>query len=201
MWNPFNKDDGKFQQQVNAGVNPLEFVDHEKKVVDPLIWINRTPNGPDHFVILKTTENGKYIVDGMLRFRMPSGTVIIAEINDAIIVDIVQNYAMIKNYDRVTEEIKPKDPEERQYIVMYTSTNDLDEEEIHKWEAMQGRTQTYEWIRDNVEDLGIDPENSYVLVETVPYKDALTVTEFIKYLQNADMVDKEEFDIDEYIFE
>ena len=77
---------------------------------------------------------------------------------------------MVKNYDRVTEQIKPKDPEERQYIIMYTSTNDPDGEEVHKWEAMQGRMQTYEWIKENIEDLGIDPENSYVLVETVPYK-------------------------------
>ena len=182
---------------MNDGIDPLYHVDH-KVGINPLIMIKDHPNDVDHFAILKTTENGRYLVDGMIHFKLTDGWTIITEPNNVIFVDRIQKIAFIKNYERVTEEIQPKDPEERQYIIMYTSGNTESGEEAHQWEAMQGRTTTYEWIRDNIDDLMIDPENSYVLVETVPYKDALTIVEFIKYLQNADMVDRDELDIDQY---
>lgn len=196
MFNPFAKDQGRFQQQANGGIDILEFVDKDKKAVNPLITIKDHPNDKDHFVILKTTEHGRYIVDGMLHFKI-FGITVITEINNAIFVDMIQKIVFIKNYERVTEEIQPKDPEQRQYIIMYTAVDN--DEEVYRWEAMTGRTTMYEWIRDNIDEIMIEPNESYVLVETVPYKDALTVVEFIKYLQNADMVDRNEFDIDEYL--
>lgn len=202
MRNPFDKENrGRLQQRMEGDIDPLVFVDHDKKVIDPLIMIKDHPDDVDHFAILKTTENGRYVVDGMLHFKIGNGATIITELNNVIFVDRIQKIYFIKNYERVTEEIQPKDPEQRQYIIMYTSPDPEFDEEIHRWEAMTGRTATYEWIRDNIEDKDIDPENSYVLVETVPYKDALTITQFIKYLQNADIVDREEFDIDDYVFE
>ena len=58
----------------------------------------------------------------------------------------------------------------------------------------------YNYIVDNIEELAIDPEKSFILVENVPYKDALTVAEFVRYLKNAELVDIDDgFDIDEYI--
>ena len=52
---------------------------------------------------------------------------------------------------------------------------------------------------DILEELGIEPNESFVLTENVPYKDALTVAAFIRYLKNAEIVRDDGFDIDEYI--
>lgn len=193
-FNPF----GKFQQKADNAIDPIYHLDPENPIIDPLIMIEDHPNDDDHFAILKTTENGKYVHAGLLQFDF-MGINITTEINNVIFVDRTRKAIFIKNYDKVTEEIKPVDPETRQYIIMYTGCDEYGDD-IHKWEAMQGRKQTYEWIQDNIDDLEIDPENSYVLVETVPYKDALTITQFVKYLQNAGLVDESDsFDIDNYI--
>ena len=75
-----------------------------------------------------------------------------------------------------------------------------DDQDVYFWEAMTGRSTAYEYIVDHIDDLLIDPENSFVLVETVPYKDALSIANFIRYLKNANLVEEDGFDIEEYIY-
>ena len=53
-------------------------------------------------------------------------------------------------------------------------------EEIFQWESMTGRIETYNYIVDNIEIMGIDPKESFVLTENVPYKDALTIADFVR---------------------
>ena len=61
---------------------------------------------------------------------------------------------------------------------------------------MTGRSIVYEYIKNNIED--IDPDNSIILTENVAVKDAFTVSQFVKYLQNASLVEEDDFDIEMY---
>lgn len=197
MSNPFEKA-GKFQKKVSEPINPLFHVSDENKTIEPFIAIDNHPNDEDHFAILRTTENGKYVMGGLLRFVF-NGVDIATDINNVIFIDRINKSVYIKDYSKVVEEITPPDPEERQYIILYTySDQDGDQ---HLWEAMSGRNTTYEWIRDNIDELGFNPDDSFVLVETVPYKDALSVTQFVEYIKNSGFVESDdEFDIQNYRF-
>ena len=105
----------------------------------------------------------------------------------------------IREYEKVNKNISSENPEEKQYIILYT---DLGYEDAQdgiplRWESIQGRTNTYESIKVNAPVIDLD--KSIVLVDSVSVKEALSVREFVKYLQNSDMVDKYDgFDIDEY---
>lgn len=188
---------GKRQQQVNKKIiTPIQFVDKETYKFKPFYSIEDHPNDHNKFAILSTTENGKYVVGGMLHFNF-NGVDIYTDINNAIFVDLSSKIVFIKDYHKVQEEITPADPENRQYILLMKVNNPNREEYI--WEAMQGRLSTYQYIQDNIDELDIDPENSFVLVDTVPYKDALSIAGFVRYLKNAELVDiNDGFDIDDY---
>lgn len=191
---------GKRQAQANNKiVEPIKFVQEEQKdkKIKPFYTLENHPNDKYRFAILSSTENGKYIRGGMLFFEF-NGIEIYTELNNAIFVDLIHKTCFIKDYHKVKEEITPVDAEQRQYIILMSS-EDENGDQIYTWEAMTGRTTMYEYIVDNIDELGIDPEKSFILVETVPYKDALTVTEFVKYLKNAEYVPDDGFDIDEYI--
>lgn len=193
--NPWPSNKGKRQQQVDDPIiKPVKFLD--KKVISPVYIMDDHPNDDTKFAILSSTENGKYVVGGMLCFNF-RGVDIITEINNAIFIDTKANTAVIKDYHRVKEEITPVDPEERQYIILMRLNNPRREEFV--WEALQGRRNAYHFIQDNIDELEFDPEESFVLVDTVPYKDALTVAAFVRYLKNAELVEVNDgFDIDEY---
>lgn len=188
---------GKRQQQVDGPINPLSFHKEDNVIINPFKIVDNHPNDKTKFAILKTTENGKYVRGGLLFFNF-NGVEIYTEINNAIFVDTVNNSIFIKEYQKVIDEITPVDPSEKQYILLMKIEDQDGPSYI--WEAMQGRETAYKYIINNIDELNINPEESFVLVETVPYKNALTITGFIKYLQNAELVDPNEIDIDEYIF-
>lgn len=192
----FNK--GKRQEQADKPIQPFSFVDKDKPyIINPFYIVEDHPNDKNRFAILKTTENGKYVRGGMLYFNF-RGIEIHTELNNAIFVDLINNTVFIKDYQKVIEEITPVDPEKRQYIIMMKCEDENGE--YYTWESMQGRTSMYEYIADNIDSLNIDPEGSIVLTENVPYRDALTVAQFVRYLKNAEYVDDDGFDIDEYIY-
>ena len=196
MDNIFHK--GKKQIQADKPIQPFTFVDKDKPyIVNPFYIVEDHPNDQNRFAILRTTENGKYVRGGMLYFNF-RGIEIYTEINNAIFIDLINNTVFIKDYQKVVEEIKPVDPEKRQYIIMMKCEDQ--EGEYYTWDAMEGRSTMYNYIVDNIEIKNIDPEKSIVLTENVPYKDALTVTQFVKYLKNAEYVENDGFDIDEYIY-
>lgn len=192
-------DKGKRQTQVDNNIrNPLIFYDKDDKIkVNPVYMIEDHPNDKNRFAILRTTENGKYVRGDSLYFKL-GGFEIYTEINNAIFVDLINKTVFIKEYQKVVEEITPVDPEKRQYIIMMKNINeDIDE---YTWEAMEGRSTMYNFIVDNIDSLNIDPENSFVLTENVPYKDALTVYQFIQYIKNADLVEEDGFDINDWLY-
>ena len=65
-----------------------------------------------------------------------------------------------------------------------------------RWEAITGRSNAYEAIKINAPVIDID--KSLVLVETVGFKDALTVRQFIDYLQNSGIVKDDTFSTEDY---
>jgi len=174
------------------------FIETNKNTTSPFIKITNEINGTTRFAITKDTENGKYNAAGMLYYKL-NGVEIYTELNNIIFVDTIANTLVIKEYANVSANVNPSSPEEKQYIVLYTDLGYESEQEEFplRWESYIGRKDTYESIKANLSVIDID--KSLVLVDTVPVKDALTVREFIKYLQNAEYVDKEEVDIDEFI--
>jgi len=191
---------GKRQHQVDQGtVQPYKILNEEQQNngINPFYIIEDHPNDKYRFAILRSTENGKYVRGGMLYFNF-NGIDIYTDIDNAIFVDMINKSIYIKEYKKVKEEITPTDPEQRQYILMLTSYEDDDNR--YTWEAITGRNNAYYWITDNIDDRVIDPQKSFVLTENVPFRDALSVANFIRYIKNAELVEPDGFDIEEYIY-
>ena len=186
-----------FKREKKPIKQAIEFVE-KGSVESPISTINREINGDTNFAITKLTENGKY-VRGNLLFYSLNGVEVYTEANNIIFVDLVNNVLFIREYEKMIQDISPEDPEQKQYIVLYTdiSTNESEEERIPlRWEAYTGRMNTYEAIKVNAPIIDID--KSIVVVESVALKDCLSVREFVEYLKNANLTEKDDFDINDY---
>lgn len=176
----------------DAPKKPFTFVSKEQKE-KPISFINDNINSDTKFVINRLTDNGAYVKGGMLYFRI-NGVDIFTDINHSIFVDKSNNSVLIKTADNLANIEDQTDPELRQYIILIYNTNP--ELEEFRWESMTGRSIVYEYIKNNIED--IDPDNSIILTENVAIKDAFTVSQFVKYLQNANLIEEDDFDIEMY---
>ena len=186
-----------FKKEKKPIKQAIEFVE-KGSVESPISTINREINGDTNFAITKLTENGKY-VRGNLLFYSLNGVEVYTEANNIIFVDLVNNVLFIREYEKMIQDISPEDPEQKQYIVLYTdiSSNESEEERIPlRWEAYTGRMNTYEAIKVNAPIIDID--KSIVVVESVALKDCLSVREFVEYLKNANLAEKDDFDINDY---
>lgn len=175
------------------------FVITGKKPINPFYNVESESNGPDRFAILKTTDNGKYIRGNMLFYKY-KGIEIYTEINNAIFVDTINDTISVKDYGKTLEEINPTDPENKQYVLIIVSDEDAEDDglNMYTWDAMIGRTTMYKYIVDNIESKYMDPDKSIVLTDNVALKDALTVTQFVNYLKNGNLVPEDDFNIDDY---
>lgn len=185
-----------FNNRKNSPIVPIEF--NENFQENPISFIDKDINNETSFAILKTTENGKYMRGNMLFYSL-NGVEVYTDPNNIIFVDTINNTLFIKEYSKVINEIAPEDPEQKQYILLYTDLGyeDGDKEFPLRWEAVQGRTNAYESIKSNA--AVIDVDKSIVIVENVSIKDCLSIRQFVNYIKNADMVDKfDGFDIDTY---
>ena len=187
---------GKFDYQ-DKPKNPFIFTG--KKPINPFYNIETESNGPDRFAIIKTTDNGKYIRGNML-FYAYKGIEIYTEIDNVIFVDTINDIINIREYSKTLNEIDPVDPEERQYVIIIVSDEDIEDEgnSMYTWDAMIGRTTMYNYIVNNIEIKYMDPDKSIVLTDNVPLKDALSVTQFVNYLKNGNLVPEDDFNIDDY---
>lgn len=186
---------GKREKEVKS---PISFVKPgEDYRTNPVGYIEHDINGVDRFAILKTTENGKYMRGNTLYYKLDN-VEIYTEATNVIFVDLKNKTMFIREYEKVLKEINPDDPEQRQYILLYTDMGyeTTDEEFPLRWEAVSGRSQAYENIKINAPVIDID--KSLVLVETVAFKDSLTVRQFINYLKNGNLIKDETFDINDF---
>lgn len=179
--------------------NPIVFFN--KKDPNPekregIYFQDKEINNKDKFAILKTTDNGAYIRGNMLYYKL-NNVEIYTELNNVIFVDLHSMTLTIKQYDQVISEISPEDPEVRQYIILMYVYGDNDEQ-ICRWESMNGRSNIYEYIKQYIDIYDFDPDKSVVITDNVAFKDALSVTAFVKYLQNGNLVEEDDFDIDQY---
>lgn len=177
----------------DAPKKPFTFVENKEQKQQAFSFLNDNINSDTKFVINRLTDNGAYVKGGMLYFRI-NGVDIFTDINHSIFVDKKNNSVVIKTAENLANIEDKTDPELRQYIILIYNTNpDLEE---FRWESMTGRSIMYEYIKNNIED--IDPDKSVILTENVAIKDAFTVSQFIKYLQNASLVEEDDFDIEMY---
>ena len=177
----------------DAPKKPFTFVENKEQKQQAFSFLKDNINSDTKFVINRLTDNGAYVKGGMLYFRL-NGVDIFTDIDHSIFVDKKNNSVVIKTAENLANIEDKTDPEMRQYIILIYNTNpDLDE---FRWESMTGRTTIYEYIKNNIED--IDPDNSIILTENVAIKDAFTVSQFVKYLQNASLVEEDDFDIEIY---
>ena len=178
--------------------SPINFLKkNENYQVSPISKIENDINGITRFAILKTTDHGKWLRGNMLFYEL-DGVSVYTESTNIIFVNLETKTMFIRDNDRVANEISPTDPEEKQYIILYTDLGyeNADEEFPLRWEAVSGRTNAYENIKINAPIIDID--KSLVLVETVAFKDSLTVRQFVEYLKNANIIDDSTFDINDY---
>lgn len=174
--------------------SPISFT--EDWMDNPLIWMNKEINGETNFAILKTTAGGKYMRGNRLFYSL-NGVEVYTDPENIIFVDTVNKTLFIREYNKVIEQITPNN-EDKQYILLYTDIGyENNEEEFPlRWEACNGREAAYDHIVANAGVIDID--KSLVLVDNVGFKDALSVRDFVNYLKNADYIEDDGFDINQY---
>lgn len=178
-------------------INPVEFVNKGESFASSPIERLEQVNGTTSFAILKTTEGGKYMRGNMLYYQL-NGVSIYTDPNNIIFVDTVNNSMWVREYEKVLKEINPDQPEEKQYVILYTDLCYEDDEVEYpfRWEAVTGRTNAYENIKINAPVIDLD--KSIVLAETVALKDALTVRQFADYLKNSGIIEDDTFSTEDY---
>lgn len=184
----------EFKKKVRS---PIEFIKPGESYTSAPIEKLEQVNGITSFAILKTTEGGKYMRGNMLYYHL-NGVSIYTDANNVIFVDTVNNVMWVREYEKVLKEIEPDNPEQKQYVMLYTDLayEDDDIEYPFRWEAVTGRTSAYENIKLNAH--AIDVDKSLVLVETVAFKDCLTVRQFVDYLKNSNLIEDDTFSMEDY---
>lgn len=183
----------------NDGIkSPIKFT-KPGSTVKPFDYVDHNVNDPTKYAINKLTNNGFYVRGNMLYFSF-NGVEIYTDIDNIIFVNESTNTLFIRESEKVEAEINPTDPENKEYIVLYTDLGydeARNEEEFPlRWEAITGRSNVYENIKNNAPVIDID--RSLVLVETVALKDSLSVRDFMNYLKNSGIIVDESFDINDY---
>lgn len=92
------------------------------------------------------------------------------------------------------EATEKKRVTEKNYLMLFYATIDKGEEE-KVFEIVTGREAAYEYIKSMIEC--IDIHKSKVLVDTVCFKDAASVYEFMKYIRDNNFFG-DSFDIEDY---
>ena len=99
--------------------------------------------------------------------------------------------AEIKEMVKVVDNTK-KHPEDRQYLICIRAKADSGTQD--SWEIVIGRTEAYEYIKTNIDD--IDMEHSFILVESLTLAERKSIYAFMKY---AGEFYSDNFDIEDYI--
>ena len=173
--------------ETNNKVNPLMF--GNKGAISPLIF--NTDKTDEIVVITADAEGGKYVKAGMLYYKY-EGIEIWADLESKIIVNKLEKSFTVRRNDIHGKKINPED--QKYVILLYP---DDDDEERMNWIAVDGRETAYDWIKTMIGN-GYDPDKSIIISETVDLSKALTITEYVKYLKNANLVPDDDFDIEDY---
>lgn len=99
--------------------------------------------------------------------------------------------AEMKEMVKVVDNTK-KHPEDRQYLICIRAKSGSGE--YDSWEIVKGRTEAYEYVKNNIDY--IDMEYSFILVESLTLADRKSIYAFMKY---AGEFYEDSFDIEDYI--
>ena len=97
----------------------------------------------------------------------------------------------LKEMVKVVDNTK-KHPESRQYLICIRAKENSGAQD--SWDFVTGRTEAYEYIKENIDD--IDLEHSFVLVESVTLAERKSIYAFMKY---AGEFYSDGFDIEDYV--
>ena len=99
--------------------------------------------------------------------------------------------AELKEMVKVVDNTK-KHPEDRQYLICIRAKEGSGTQDY--WDILTGRTEAYEYIKSNIDDIDLD--HSFVLVESVTLAERKSIYAFMKY---AGEFYSDGFDIEDYI--
>lgn len=91
----------------------------------------------------------------------------------------------------VDNSVPKKSPEEKEYLLCITGNNGTD----NYWTILTGRTEVYEFIKNNISSL--DTYESFVLVENCTLAKRKSIYAFMKHVE--EFYPEDSFDIDDYI--
>lgn len=190
----------RFGEKPNKPSPAVKFVDNPQDVaVSPIIFMEKDINTETHFVITRLTAGGKFVRGNLLYYNL-EGVSCFCSLDSMIFVDTINKTMFVRNDNKIAEEVAPTNPEEREYIILYTDIGfedaANDDEFPLRWESCIGRRMAYEHIKANA--AVIDVDKSIVLVDNVKLSDSLTVREFMNYLKNSDIINEEDFDINDF---
>ena len=175
--------------------NPIHFVESEYKR-KPLRPFGRFINGQHKFAITAETANGKFVRSGFLFYNL-NGVEIYAPLNSILMINTEDNTVFIRTDKNLSDSIGSSDPESIEYVILYSDIGyDSDDFEPYRWVKIVGRSSAYRSIKDNASLINVD--ESFIIADSVSLKEALSVREFCEYLKNANVLDDDDFDINNY---
>lgn len=176
-------------------INPIIMGKEGKKnVISPIIFLDKESNSDVNFAITKLTDNGKYLYGSMLYYKM-FDVEIFADKEDTIYVNLSSKTYIVK-HNVSNQSVAPANPDTQQYVVLLYPFSEDDGDCC--WKSIEGRENCYELIKEQISSYMYDPNKSIVLTGSVGLNESLTVTEFINYLKNSDIIQDDEFDINMY---
>ena len=135
------------------------------------------------------TKKDKSCIRGEQLFYNYKGINIYAELDSIIYIDTKNDIIQIQKHKELTP------PDQREYLVLLVY---YDESLSNSFPGIIGRQNAFDYIKSMIEEINI--EESIILTETVEFKDALNIYEFMKECILNGIVENEDgFDVDEYV--
>lgn len=164
-------------------INAINFSDNWKKNG---IYFLGDENNTKEIVI---TKNDKQYIRGNQLYVEYNGSHIYASLDSVIYINTITNVIQIDKYKELTP------PDQRQYLVLLEY---YDEELQNTYQGFVGRQTVFDYIKSIAEE--IDLNKSLILTETVQYKDAINIYDFMKEcILTGSVKNDDGFDIDEYV--
>lgn len=163
-------------------IEPIKFTkDWEKK---PIYFMGQ--DNPNEIVITKNDK--QYVVGNQLYFKYKDIN-IYADLDSLIYINTKTDIIQIKKYKELTP------PNNREYLVLLVY---YDEQLPNTFQGIIGRQETFDFIKSIAEEINM--EESLILTETVEYRNAINIYDFMKEcIMNKTVNNDDGFDIDEYI--
>ena len=162
--------------------NPISFSDDWKS--KGIYFLGDTNNNSE---IVITKNDRAYVRGDQLYFKYKDIN-IYTDLDNIIYINTKTDIIQIKKY----KELSP--PEEREYLILLVY---YDEELPNTYQGFIGRQNVFDYLKSIAEE--IDIEQSLILVETVEFKNAINIYEFMKEcILNGTVENNDGFDIEEY---